>query len=137
MVRFFHDSFIERLFRRLLSYSGVGIFTYVLDITIIVIAILAFDVHYQHAVAGGFLVGVTINYLLCYFWVYQGTERNFLVGLLIFFALAGLGVVAITYTVSVLVEQYRMPLLIARTLIAAAVGLVNFGFNTFFNFKLT
>ena len=136
-LHFFRDSLIDRLFHRLLSYSSVGIASYVLDISIIVLLTRSFDVPYAPAVATGFLIGTSLNYLLCYFWVYRGTERNFLVGLIIFFALAGTGVVAITYAVTYLVETYAIPLLIARTLIACVVGLINFTFNTFLNFKLT
>lgn len=135
-LHFLRNSLIDRLFRRLISYSGVGIGTYLLDIAVILLLYRVWQVDPATAIALGFLVGVTVNYLLCYFWVYRGTHRNFKIGLAIFLCLALVGVALITESVTYLVLVHGMPLLLARTLVAAFVGLVNFLLNTFFNFKL-
>ena len=129
-------SFISRFTQRLLSYSSVGISSYVLDIFIVSMLFYGFGVGREAALVLGFAVGVTFNYLLCYYWVYRGTTRNVYVGLLIFATLATTGIMIILTVTPWLMTQFALPLLIARTISAACIGVINFCINTFFNFKL-
>ncbi|MFW6210392.1 MAG: GtrA family protein [Patescibacteria group bacterium] len=128
--------FFSRFSRRLVSYSGVGISTYVLDIFLVSMLVYGFGVAHAPALVAGFGVGVTINYLLCYYWVYRGTRRNLYVGLSIFTFLATSGMLIILTVTPWLMMQFALPLLIARTIAAGCIGLINFCINTFFNFKL-
>lgn len=126
----------QRLLKRLIKYSSVGMGTYMLDILIIAFLVFVFSAPERFAVGLGFLIGITTNYLVSYYWVFRGTHRNKFVGYAIFVVLAIVGIFAITESVIFLTEQYDMHLLIARTIVAAFVGLINFLVNTFFNFKL-
>lgn len=132
-----HDdlSLIRRFFIRLLSYSSVGLCTFALDMVIIAVLHYQYDVDYVTAVGVGFLIGVSLNYILCYFWVYRGTERNVFIGFILFLLLALAGIIFITHSVRFLVDL-QVPLLIARSLVAGFIGMINFLLNTFFNFKL-
>lgn len=127
---------LRRFFLRLLAYSGVGLTTFLIDISIIAVLYYVFETSYIVAVIAGFLIGVTLNYVSCYFWVYRGTERNFKIGFALFLIAAGAGVLFVTGLVTFLVDQHGVPLLIARSLVAGCVGLINFLINTFLNFKL-
>lgn len=127
---------IRRLWRRMLMYSAVGIGTFALDLAIIYACTEWLATSDEFALVLGFIVGITTNYLLSYYWVYRGTERNLYTGYTIFVALAVLGSVAIVYSTTWLVDTFALPLLLARTIVAAFVGLANFFINTFFNFRL-
>lgn len=126
----------ERLLRRLVKYSGVGIGTYILDMGIIAVMVYGLELPFQPSVAVGFFTGLTVNYLLSYHWVFRGTKRDRFVGYIIFATLALFGVFFITRSVVFLIEEYDMHILIARTIVASFVGLTGFFINTFFNFKL-
>lgn len=132
----FQRDHVQRLLRRMVQYSAVGIGTFLLDLAIIQIAISYFGASDAVALAIGFAIGVTTNYLLSYYWVYRGTKRSVAVGYIIFTILALLGVVFVIYATIYLAGAFGLPLLVARTIIATFVGIVNFFINTFFNFKL-
>ena len=118
------------------QYSVVGIGTFILDLAIIYALTNTKTTSDTTALVIGFGTGITINYLLSYYWVYRGTKRHFLTGFIIFLTLAILGSVCIVFATHALISHFALPLLIARTIVAAAVGFCNFLINTFFNFRL-
>lgn len=126
----------RRLCVRLAKSTGVGMSTYVLDISIVALLVYVYSFPSQVAIGTGFLIGLTINYLITYYWVFRGTRRNKFTGYAIFAALAIIGIFVITQSVEYLTGEYHMHLLVARTIVAAFVGLVEFLLNTFLNFKL-
>lgn len=130
------SSFIGRLFSRLLKYSGVGFGTFLLDLAIVALLAYSVGIPYPYAVAIGFFTGISINYLISYFWVFKGTTRNKYAGYIIFLSIAFGGVILITASTTFLVETLALPLLIARTMVAGVIGCINFLLNTFFNFKV-
>lgn len=126
----------QRLQQRFVWYSAVGISTFFLDLGILYLLLSTTPIAQGLAIALSFAVGVTTNFLLCYYWVYRGTERNQLVGYLLFAGLALIGVTFVTLSTEWLYAAFGLNLYIARTLVAACVGIINFTLNTFFNFRL-
>lgn len=127
---------LQRLARRAIGYSSVGMSTFALDLSIVAVAHHWFAMPFPAAVAIGFLVGISINYAICYHVIYHGTEQKFLLGFLFFVGIALIGVTLVTSAVVVLVERFGIALLLARVLVGAVTGSVNFLINTFFNFKM-
>lgn len=114
----------------------VGVSTFFLDLAILY-ALLTFTATNQTVAIGvSFFVGVTLNFLFCYYWVYRGTERKQLLGYLFFAGIATVGVIVISYSTQWLYEAWQINIYIARTTVAIVVGIINFGINTFFNFRL-
>jgi putative flippase GtrA len=124
------------LYHRFIGYSTVGISTYVLDLAILWTLLTFSTVPETWALVIGFLVGVSSNFFLCYYWIYRGTTRSRIVGYSIFVGCATLGVAFVAYTTTYLYETLGLNVYIARTLVAAIIGLINFTINTFFNFRL-
>lgn len=125
-----------RLYTRGWKYAVVGVSTFILDIGILYALIEYNFIPYWFAVAVAFLIGLSINFYICYHWVYSGTEREFFHGYFYFISLALLGAVIISGGTTFLVETLALPLLIARTIMGATTGTVGFFINTFFNFRL-
>ncbi len=125
-----------QLSRRFFAYSLVGISTYAIDLIIIYIALTWFAFQATSAIALGFLIGVSLNYFFCYTWVFKDTTRHPLLGYLIFGAAAILGVIIITNSTTFLMSALSLNPYIARTLVAIIVGIANFFFNSFFNFRV-
>jgi len=127
---------IQRLYTRGWKYAVVGIGTFILDIGIL-FAMVEYDfIPYWFAVAVAFLIGISVNYYICYHWIYAGTEREFFNGYFYFISLAMLGAVIISGGTTFLVESFDLQLIVARTVMGAATGTVGFFINTFFNFRL-
>jgi putative flippase GtrA len=126
----------RRLQTRFVSYSLVGISTYILDIALLFLLLNTTTLSQPIAIGTSFFVGVTSNFLLCYYWVYRGTQRDQLLGYAIFAGLATLGVILVTLTTEWFATTWGMNVYVARTVVATFVGLINFSINTFFNFRL-
>ncbi len=127
---------ITQLSRRFASYSIVGVSTYGIDLVIIYVALTWFALQPTSAIALGFLVGVSLNYFFCYTWVFRETTRHPLTGYAIFGATALLGVIVITNATTLMMSALALNPYIARTVVAIVVGIMNFFFNTFFNFRV-
>ena len=130
------NAVLPRLVRKLIPYSSVGAATFALDLLLIAVFIYGAGMGYQLAVAVGFFIAVSINFLICFHVIYKDTKRRLLTGFLLFLVIAALGAVAIAYSVEYLVEAYEIALLLARTVVSTAIGLLNFLLNTFFNFRV-
>lgn len=127
---------LARLYTRGWKYAAVGVSTFILDIGILYALIEHNFIPYWLAVAIAFMIGLSINFYICYHWVYSGTEREFFHGYFYFVSLAMLGVVIITTGTTLMVELFDLPLLLARTIVGAVAGVIGFFINTFFNFRL-
>lgn len=127
--------FFARFVRRLSRYSVVGISTFTVDLAIVYALVTYLSVDTGTALASGFLIGVTINYIASYYWTYRGTKRDREVGYAIFIAFALLCALIIVATVGVLVS-FGANFYVARVVVALCIGFLNFILNTFFNFKL-
>ena len=118
------------------KYSVVGISTYLLDLSILALLLTFTPLHYLLAVAIGFLVGISVNFLISYHWAFKGTEQKPIRGYVFFVLIAFSGVTIATVSVGFLVIQFSVPVLIARTLVGSLTGTANFLINAVFNFKV-
>lgn len=127
---------LKRLLRRGSKYATVGLATFLLDLGIVAILTTYTKLPYTISIAIGFLIAVSINFTISYHWVYAGTARRFHHGYVLFICLALGGAIFISVGTVWLVESFGFPILVARLLIGGIVGVTNFLFNTFFNFRL-
>jgi len=128
--------FIRRLYRRGWKYLTVGVSTFFLDIGILFVLVTVTPIPYEISVAAAFLIGISVNYYICYHWVFLGTERKFHHGYFYFISLALLGAAIISGGTMFLVETLHLPLFIARTIMGAATGTLGFFVNGYFNFRM-
>lgn len=95
-----------------------------------------FGVPYQVSTALGFIIAVSLNYLLARKYVFKGTERRLHHGYLYFIVFALGGALLITASVAFLVSILSLHYLVARVLVACVVGMGNYLFNLHVNFKV-
>ncbi len=121
---------------RFVKYSSVGLATFALDMGIIFLLTQILSLHYALATSIGFLIGLSINYLITYHYVFTGTQRKKLDGYVIFILFGLLGMTFITSFTVLLVETFGMQFFIARCIVGAVLGTVGFFVNALFNFKM-
>ncbi len=127
---------LKRLLKRGSKYATVGFATFLLDLGIVAVLTAYTKFPYTISIAVGFLIAVSINFVISYHWVYAGTARRFHHGYALFICLALGGAIFISTGTVWLAESFGLSILIARLLIGGIVGVTNFLFNTFFNFRL-
>ncbi|MEK7639454.1 MAG: GtrA family protein [Patescibacteria group bacterium] len=128
---------LGRLSKRFIKYTTVGTGTYLFDVFLIYLFRTFGHLPDGTAVALGFIIAVSVNFLFSYFWVFQGTRRTKLLGYAYFVGLATIGLFIIVNGTLYLHQNLNLNLYLARTIIAGLVGTMNFLINTFFNFKMT
>ena len=131
-MRFLTSPFVRRFFQ----YSMVGVGTYALDLCLIFIFKTFLNFPDAIAVGLGFLIAVSINFLISYIWIFKGTDRHHATGYMYFVGIAifGLGVIVVgTLSIKTLLG---IDLYIARTIVAGIVGILNYTLNSVFNFKM-
>lgn len=128
---------LKGLFKRFLHYSLVGTSTYAFDLALIYVFKNFLGLTDGISVALGFIIAVSTNFLISYYWVYKGTEQRKLHGYMFFVGLAIAGLFIITFGTLFLQAALGIGLYTARTLVGLFVGTANFLLNTFFNFKMT
>lgn len=121
--------------KRFCHYSLVGGSTYAFDLALIFLFRSIIGLPDWLSVALGFIIAVSVNFLLSYFWVYRGTKQTKTKGYLIFVGLAFAGLV-IVVNGTLFLTSLGLGLYIARTIVGGLVGSTNFFINTFFNFKM-
>lgn len=127
---------IYALGRRFTQYSTVGVSTFALDLLLIYLFKTYLGMGNVAAVSLGFALAITVNFFCSYYWVFRGTERDRLSGYVIFVSLATLGLLVVLSGTLLLVQLFAVNIYLARSIVAAIVGLANFLINTFFNFKM-
>ena len=122
--------------RRFCKYALVGGTTFAFDLLLIYLLTEFLGVPYTLSTPLGFVIAVSINYVISRRHVFTGTERNFHHGYLYFIAVAGGGAAAVTVAVTLLVTTFALHYLVARILVACVMGTLNYLFNLHFNFKV-
>jgi len=126
----------SRAFRRFLKYILVGGSTFAFDLLLIWLMTEFLHVPYVVSTALGFLIAVSLNYLISRRYVFRGTMRRMHHGYAYFILFAGLGAVLISLSVAALVTYLALHYLAARVLVACVVGIGNYLFNLHVNFKV-
>ncbi len=117
-------------------YGVVGVGTYALDLLIVSLLTTYTHLPLFSAILIGFLIGVSINYSISYYWAFSGTTTRPLRGYF-FFILIALGAgTLIAYATTLLVETLGLPLIVSRTVVAGIIGTLSFILNARFNFHV-
>lgn len=122
--------------RRFLMYMVVGVSTYILDILLLYVFktyLLFPDIL---AMSLSFLIAISCNFLISYWWVFKGTRQTQIKGYVYFLIIAGFGLVIIVVGTLTLQYVFSQDLYTARSIMAAIVGIMNYVLNAIFNFKM-
>lgn len=121
---------------RFLRYTLVGGSTLLFDLALLYLITTYLAVPYYIATPLAFLVAVSINYVVSRRFVFRGTERGHVHGYSYFITAALVGAGITTLGVTVLVAYAGLYFMLARVLTACVVGIGNYLFNLFYNFKV-
>ncbi len=121
---------------RFLRYAALGVSTLIFDLALLYAVVTFFGVPYYIAMPGAFVIAETVNYAVSRKFVFMGTKRSWYGGYVYFILFIGAGAVATTSLVAALVSLTGAHFMLVRILVAGAVGIGNYVFNLFFNFKV-
>ena len=121
---------------RFLRYASVGVGTFVLDLGMLYVSTSIFGVPYYISTPCAFLIALSINYMISRRVVFTKTERTWHRGYVYFTAVGAVGAFLTTSLVALLVVYGGLQYLIARGIVAVIVGMCNYFFNLFVNFKV-
>lgn len=127
---------MPRALERFIRYGMVGGSTLLIDLTILYVLTEIFSVHYQIGIAVGFLIAVSINYLVSRRWVFKHTDRGFLMGYVFFIKFALIGLFLTMSITWYLVEVLGVYYLASRLGAAGIVGVSNYLSNLYLNFRV-
>jgi len=128
-----HD---KRAIKRFLKYSSVGVSTFILDLLLLSLFVEQLQWWYLIATIVAFLLAVSLNYFISRAYVFKGTSRSVHDGYTRFVSMAILGIILVAWGMKICVDLLEWNYLISRILIAAIVGMWNYLFNLFINFKV-
>lgn len=121
---------------RFLKYVAVGGGTFGFDLILMGLFIKLLGMPYPVATYTAFLIAVSINYTLSRHFVFRGTERSVEMGYFNMLAAAAAGAfITMSLTVGV-VKVTGLDALVARLPVAAMVGVSNYLFNLYINFRV-
>jgi len=126
------NAHITTLFRYAMS-AGLA---FAIDIVILWALVYFAHMHYALATAIGFIIASSVQYSISRIWAFRGTERPATSGYVRFLIVALIGLGIVVYGMIVLVEQFLLPYLLARILLAGLVGIWNFSLNAYWNFNI-
>lgn len=122
--------------RRFFKYAVVNVGTLLLDLAMLYIAVSVVHIPLAVSTPGSFLIAVSIDYLLSRQYVFIGTKRSWHAGYLYFIIFAILTATVTTVLTLLLVNGFHLWYLLARILVAGLIGLANYVFNLYVNFKV-
>lgn len=127
---------LPKSLQRFLRYITVGVPTAALDLSFVFLATHYLNVPYGASVFVGYLIGISVNYVLSRRYVFKHSSRKFHHGYLYMVGAAGAGALLTTLLTALLVESLGLFYLTARLLVAGLVGVANYLFNLYVNFKV-
>jgi putative flippase GtrA len=122
--------------RRFVRYSAVGFGTFLFDLCLLYLAVNVFHITYVIATPCAFIIAVSCNYALSRKLVFKHTKRGVSRGYAQFALGAGVGAAVTTLLVASLVSAVGMYFLYARVIAAILVGIANYLYNLYLNFKV-
>lgn len=122
--------------RRFSKYILVGGSTFLLDLLLLYAFID--ELGWNPVISAGiaFLTAISINYSLSRRFVFKGTYRSVGEGYLGFLLIAGVGVVAVSSGMHLLVTDLGLNYIYSRIIIAMMTGMWNYLLNLFVNFRV-
>lgn len=126
----FHPAFI-----RFGKYMTIGGTTFGFDVLVMFILIRS-HIAYPVATFTAFLLAVSVNYLISRRYVFKGTTRSLKQGYINMMATAVMGALLTSSLTIVAVQFLELGSLAARLPVAAVIGIGNYLFNLYTNFKV-
>ena len=121
---------------RFLKYAGVGVGTFLLDLAMLYVAVSILHFPVYISTPATFLIAVSCNYVLSRKYIFKGTTRGWTHGYANFAVVAIGGALITTVLVEGLVTYLGLYYIVARVAVAGIVGIVNYIFNLYVNFKV-
>lgn len=121
---------------RFFKYSTVGVGTFVFDVLLLYILVSVFSIHYLVASGIAFFIALSVNYFISRELVFRKTSTSYSKGYVQCISIALVGVLLTVAGMYILVTAIGMHYLFARCLISLCVGIGNYLFNLYFNFKV-
>lgn len=121
---------------RFAKYTLIGMLTFGADLTLMFFLTAWEGLPSPVAVFLSFSAGISLNYLLSRKYVFRGTERSLHTGYLNMLLAAGIGAFFTTSLTVLAVQWLAVSYLFARVLVAGLVGIGNYAFNLYVNFKV-
>lgn len=118
------------------AYSIGGISTFILDLSVVYILTQYTAIPSPYILVIGYFIGVNVNFLIAYYWVFKGTVQTPARGYMHFLGITLLTGVFISYATLFIIKNTPLSLIGARVFVALFVGICNFLFNAFYNFKM-
>lgn len=125
-----------RSVQRFLKYALVGGSTFLFDLLLLSIFIGVFKWDAAASAGLGFLIAVSINYVISRRFVFKGTLRSVHAGYGGFLLIAGCGLLIVTLGMHWLVNVLAWNYLVSRVLIALLTGTWNYLLNLYVNFRV-
>jgi putative flippase GtrA len=119
----------------LYRYSVSGVTSFILELLLLTLLLLALSLPYYVAVPLGFAVATTAQWLICHWWVFTRSGRRVPREYSYFFAILFTGLVWATLLVAIFVQTLGLDVYAARILAAVFTGLWSFYLNARFNFR--
>jgi len=121
---------------RFTKYALIGTSTSLLDVYLLWILTTHFHVYYIISAGLTFLLAATLDYLADRHFVFSETKRNPESGYFYFVAILGAGLVMTLVSMAVLVEHFNIHYIVARIILAGAVGMWSYLMNLYVNFRV-
>lgn len=122
---------------RFLKYASVGGSTFLFDLFMLYVLVSILQVNYIIATGVAFFIAVSVNYICSRRLVFQKTETVYYRGYITFMAAASVGIIVTMAGMYMLVGSFGMYYIFARFLVSLFVGMSNYLFNLYFNFKVS
>lgn len=121
---------------RLTRYVGVGISTFLLDLSLLYMFVEVVNLNYIFSTIVAFVFAVSVNYSISRTYVFAQTERSLLFGYMNFMSIMCTGLILTTSFMYVAVDVFMVHYLVARITIAGFVGFSAYLVNLHYNFMV-
>ena len=133
MKNIFKEYFINnsnKIIVQFARYFIVGGLAFLFDFIILYLLTSVYGFHYIFSATVAFIVGIGVNYILSFYWVFSGTNKKFsnrrLIEVLIFFSIGIIGVILNDIIMYIAVEFFEINYLIAKIYSTAFIFFFNF-----------
>ena len=122
---------------RFLKYSTVGVGTFLFDLFLLYCLVTFLNIDYIVATSLAFFVSISMNYFISRKYVFSKTNTFINKGYFTFIFFALFGISLTVGGMYILVSIFSVYYLLARCLTSSCVGVINYLFNLYFNFKVS
>jgi putative flippase GtrA len=122
--------------QRFKKYALVGVSTFALDLVLLFVLTDAMGIPYVLSAALAYGAAVSLNYFISRHTVFVGTVRGLRTGYALFLGAALCGMTLVSAGLFVMVEWLSVHYILARFVVAGFVGVGNYVFNLYINFKV-